>query len=160
MQVSRRLIKGIAVLSLAVCVAGDARRATAQDDFEEPEKAVITRTFVIPDQTFDNIVFGNVRGSSTALKRFLTLLELQIDEVDRACELKDAQKAKLQLAGQGDIKRYFDKIDEKRRKFQDVKTDMNKFAELQQELQPMRVDASRRPLWRQTRSSPRRLQEP
>ncbi len=70
------------------------------------------------------------------------MLDLLIGEVDRACSLSDGQKTKLHLAGRGDIKRYFDRIDEKRRQFQDVKTDMNKFAAFQQEIQPLRVDAN------------------
>ena len=130
------------ILFVAVSAAALERSVTARGYVDDPEKQEAKTTTVIPDQTFDNLVFGNVRGATVARKRFQILLELQIDEVDRTCELSDAQKTTLQTAGEGDIKRYFDKVEEMHRRFQDVKADPEKFAELQKELQPLRVDAS------------------
>jgi hypothetical protein len=140
---THRLLRLLICLAIATACLDRSARGQ-EDDGDEPVRGAIRArtTFVIPDQTFDNIVFGNVRGPSAAVSRFQKLLEMQIDEVDRACNLSDGQKTKLQLAGRGDIKRYFDRIDEKRRQFQDVKNDMNKFAVFQQELQPLRVDGN------------------
>jgi hypothetical protein len=64
---------------------------------------------------------------------------LQVDDVGRACKLSEIQKRKLILAGKGDIKRFLDKVDEKRKKFEKVKTDQNKVNEIYQELQPLQV---------------------
>jgi hypothetical protein len=142
MSFCRDLQCSVTFFGVLAAAIGVEKSTAAQDDFDEPQRAVPVRTFLIPDQTFDNIVFGNTRGATGAQQRFKTLLEMEIDAVHRACDLSDPQKSKLLLAGQGDIKRYFDKVDEKRRKFQEVKTDMNKFAELQQELQPLRAEMS------------------
>ena len=57
----------------------------------------------------------------------------------RTCGLSEIQKKKLVLAGRGDIKRFFDKVEEKRKKFDKVKTDQNKVGEIYQELMPLQV---------------------
>ena len=44
-------------------------------------------------------------------------LSLRIDDIDRVCALTELQKKKLQLAGMGDLKRYFDRIDDLKRKY-------------------------------------------
>jgi hypothetical protein len=45
------------------------------------------------------------------------LLREKIEVIDRCCRLSDGQKQKLQLAGQGDIKRFFDRFEEIKRRF-------------------------------------------
>jgi hypothetical protein len=44
--------------------------------------------------------------------------ERRVEIVDRICRLTDAQKSKLRLAGRGDIKRFFDRIEALQRKCQ------------------------------------------
>jgi uncharacterized protein YjbI with pentapeptide repeats len=64
---------------------------------------------------FDGLVFG--KNSSAGVRRELNrFLGQKIAETDLICGLSDQQKQKLQLAGRGDLKRLFDRIDEGRRK--------------------------------------------
>ncbi len=88
------------------------------------------------DETFDQWVFGQ-RTAAASRTRLLSLLTLQIEDVDRTCGLTDAQKAKLELAGKGDVKHLYDRVAEKKRRFQAVKNDRNKIGNIFQEIQPL-----------------------
>jgi uncharacterized protein YjbI with pentapeptide repeats len=64
---------------------------------------------------FDRLIFGN--ETPVAVRRELNVyLRRKIAETDLICGLSERQKQKLQLAGRGDLKRLFDRIDESRRK--------------------------------------------
>jgi hypothetical protein len=56
-------------------------------------------------------LFGNFRMSE-ARRRFDAVLALRIGDVDRAVGLTEQEKEKLRVAGRGDIKRFFDEMDE------------------------------------------------
>ena len=62
-----------------------------------------------------------------------------MDQVARTCSLSEIEKKRLVLAGKGDIKRFFDRVEEKRKKFDKVKTDQNKIGEIYQELLPLQM---------------------
>jgi hypothetical protein len=115
----------------------------AEEEDEGNENAVerlAIPNFVMDDNQFDQWVFGGPMNSGAARRnRLESLLTLQVDHVARACNLSEIQKRKLVLAGKGDIKRFLDKVDEKRKKFEKVKTDQNKINEIYQELQPLQV---------------------
>ena len=89
----------------------------------QPNRAV----FMLTDDQFDQWVFGGPRNSRAGRDKLDSLLTLQVDDVARMCALSEAQKKKLLLAGRGDIKRFFDKVEEKRKKFAKVKNDQTKF---------------------------------
>lgn len=74
-----------------------------------------------------------------ARKRLDTMLGLQIDAIDRACNLTEAQKQKLQLAGRGDIKRFFSRFEDAKRRFQLVKNDPNMAQGIHMEIQPLQI---------------------
>ncbi len=95
--------------------------------------------FMLTDDQFDQWVFGGPRNSHAGRTKLDSLLTLQIDDVSRICKLSDAQKRKLSLAGHGDIKRFFDRVEEKRKKFNKVKQDQNKIGEIYQELLPLQA---------------------
>jgi hypothetical protein len=101
----------------------------------QPNRAV----FMLTDDQFDQWVFGGPRNSRAGRNKLDSLLALQVDEVSRMCTLSEAQKKKLLLAGRGDIKRFFDQVEEKRKKFAQVKQDRNKIGEIYQELVPLQV---------------------
>ena len=63
---------------------------------------------------------------------------LRIDDLERTCGITEAQKNKLRLAGRGDIKRFFDKVEALKRKFQQGQNDPN--ANIWQEIQPLQVE--------------------
>lgn len=121
---------------LVVFAAG--RDAPAQDiDDDEPEVAApVEQQFMVAEENFDQWVFGGGRNTASARSRLDSLLTLQVEEIDRTCGITPVQKKKLLLAGRGDVKRYFGRVEEKRRKFQLVRNDANKFQAFFQELQP------------------------
>jgi hypothetical protein len=124
---------------VVLCLGGNL--ALAQDDDDDEDQNVVQQrqVFMVADQTFDQWIFGNVRTAAAARARFESLLKLQVQDIDRACTLTDLQKKKLELAGRGDIKRFFDRVEEKRKKFQLSKTDQAKINEILQEIQPLRM---------------------
>ena len=95
--------------------------------------------WVMTDDQFDQWVFGGPRNSRAGRNKLDSLLTLQVDDVARVCRLSEPQKKKLLLAGRGDIKRFFEKVEEKRKKFDKVKTDQNKIGEIYQELVPLQA---------------------
>jgi hypothetical protein len=61
------------------------------------------------DEQIGRWVFWN--GNASAARQELeSQLAAQISDIDRACSLTDTERKKLQLAGRGDIKRFFDRI--------------------------------------------------
>jgi hypothetical protein len=71
------------------------------------------QVFVVNDAVFNRLVFGNQQPTAVRdrLKRILTL---KIAYVDRLCGISQAQREILELAGKGDIKRWFDVIEDHR----------------------------------------------
>jgi hypothetical protein len=86
----------------------------------------------------DQWVFGRFGGSGGARNKLDLSLLLRIDDLERTCGISEAQKQKLRLAGRGDIKRFFDKVEEVKRKFQQGKNAPN--ANIWQEIQPLQVE--------------------
>ena len=86
----------------------------------------------------DQWVFGRFGGSGGARNKLDSSLLLRIEDLERACGITEAQKKKLRLAGRGDIKRFFDKVEELKRKFQQGQNDPN--ANIWQEIQPLQVE--------------------
>jgi hypothetical protein len=109
-------------------------------DAEENQNAQpVQAVFRLNDDQFDQWVFGGPRNSEIGRNKLDSKLTLQVDDVARACNLSRSQEKKLLLAGRGDIKRFFDKVDEKRKKFDKFKHDQTKVGEIYQELQPLQV---------------------
>ena len=114
----------IAAALLAIVGAGQSARAQQIDDDEEeaPAQPVMRggfNAFVMNDAQFDQWVFGNmgVANAGVARNKLDSLLTLHVDDLERTCGLTPVQKKKLLLAGRGDIKRFFDRIDDLRKKF-------------------------------------------
>ena len=135
--------QGMIVVREEVAVQPPGEKADEEEDTDEnvPQQAAMG-VFVMNDDQFDQWVFGGggpVNSGAARRNRLESLLTLQVDDVGKACKLSEIQKRKLILAGKGDIKRFLDKVDEKRKKFDKVKTDQNKVNEIYQELQPLQV---------------------
>jgi hypothetical protein len=64
------------------------------------------------------LVFGQALDADAARTRFGARLASKVASIDRICQLTDAQKQRLELAGRGDIKRFFDRIDSLQPPFQ------------------------------------------
>jgi hypothetical protein len=93
--------------------------------------------FELHESNFDRWVFGNLGNAVSARDRLEDMLALTIAEVERSCKLTDEQKSKLLLAGRGDIKRFFDRVEDARAVFQRLRRDQNKINEIFQSTQPL-----------------------
>lgn len=134
---------GLALVVFAIC--GWPSQLRAQDDevVEGVPAAVPEQQFMVADENFDQWVFGGRGAAGANQKRFRSLLEVQIEGAQRTCALTDQQKNKLRLAGSADIKRFFERVEALRKKFQLVKNDQNKFNEFWQEMQPVQATVNR-----------------
>ena len=86
----------------------------------------------------DQWVFGRLGGSAGARSKLDSSLLVRIEDLERVCGITEAQKNKLRLAGRGDIKRFFDKVEALKRKFQQGQNDPN--TNIWQEIQPLQVE--------------------
>jgi hypothetical protein len=115
--------------------------ADAQDIeiFDEQQPAVAQNVVVneIHESNFDIWVFGNTRNNLSARDRLESLLRLNVDEVERACGLSEAQRKKLLLAGHGDLKHFLDRVEEARAVFHQLKRDQSRINEVFQMTQPL-----------------------
>jgi hypothetical protein len=112
-----------------------------QDDLDEDgsgNRVVPPRhELIVLSETFDYVLFtGDTPDERRG--RLNDHLTRRIRAAERAKPLTTAQKQKLQLAGQGDIKRFFDRVEEKRQEFERVRADLNKCGAFVRELRPLR----------------------
>lgn len=113
----------------------------AQDEDDEPAAVPQAQiaNFEIQENQFDSWIFQNLQTVAQARKRLEQMLTLQMDDVDRACQLTEAQKKKLQLAGRGDMLQFFEKVEVVRKKFLLVRKDQQKFNQIWQDISPLQV---------------------
>ena len=127
-----RLLTAAALLAITFVGAGSSARAQDDDDEDEvPAQAQVNMNgFVMNDAQFDQWVFGNmgVANAGVARNKLDSLLTLNVEDLERTCGLTPIQKKKLLLAGRGDIKRFFDRIEDMRKKFTKSKNDQNQFS--------------------------------
>jgi hypothetical protein len=80
--------------------------------------------FGLPD--FDQWVLGG-KTHDQIERELKSRLALLLDSVNRACQLSGGQREKLQLAGEGDMKRLHRTIEQFREKFREIAQDRQKF---------------------------------
>lgn len=119
---------------LTVFVACSA--AQAQVKIAPPAPAVVGQP-VWQDEQFDQWVFQQDRTAFGARQRLDSQLALHEQDIDHVCDLTDAQRKKLHLAGRGEIKRFFDRYEAVKQNFQLVKNDQQKVQEIWQEIGPL-----------------------
>jgi hypothetical protein len=128
----------LAALAAGLVGVGCSARGQEEPDRDDPdEKPPVQAHFELPEEQFDQWVFegrGDVAAQRTRLD---SLLRLHLDDLDRICRLTESQKKKLQLAGRGDLTRFFDRVEVVRVKFRAVRKDQNKVGEIFQEIQPL-----------------------
>jgi hypothetical protein len=142
-----RILGRLQLVWLALALAGNCRFARAQDDDdpvenENAQPANNLRMGMINQgpnlEQMDQWVFGRYGGSGGARNKLDSSLLLRIQDLERACGITEVQQKKLRLAGRGDIKRFFDKVEELKRKYQRGQNDPN--ANIWQEIQPLQVE--------------------
>ncbi|HUG68252.1 MAG TPA: hypothetical protein VMM76_10905 [Pirellulaceae bacterium] len=113
--------------------------APAQDKAQaEEEELAIDEGFNVAESHFDQWLFGS-QSSDHGLKRIESLLSLKVAAINRVCDLTEDQVAKLELAGQGDIKRFSDDVAVVRAKFMKVRRNRNAINNIFQEIQPLQA---------------------
>jgi hypothetical protein len=87
------------------------RSAPVRADDEVENVAVPRPVFILNENAFRQMVYGNL-SPEVVRERHARVLALKIAYVDRTCGISRAQRETLELAGKGDIKRHFDRIEE------------------------------------------------
>ncbi|MGE5194648.1 MAG: hypothetical protein ACM3U2_19320 [Deltaproteobacteria bacterium] len=111
----------------------------ADDDDDPADVGVPQPVFVFADENFDQWLYQDMQNAAGARSRLDARLLMRLDDLAQSCDLTEAQRQKLHLAGRGDIRRLFDRIEELRRKFQAVRSDQNRIGEILQAMQPLQL---------------------
>jgi hypothetical protein len=139
-----RIVPAFALLAALGMPAAAQLRAVKQVIAEEAvedlvEEVVAQPVFMFADENFDQWLYQDMQNAAGARGRLDAQLAMRLDDVVASCGLDDVQREKLHLAGRGDIKRIFDRIEQLRRQFQSVKTDQNRIGEIMQAMQPIQL---------------------
>jgi hypothetical protein len=138
-------------VALLVAITGPLARSQNRIDVdpfdaEEVEAPQPVHAVVLNDNIIDQWLFNGINNANIGSRsRLESLLKLQVADVGRTCGTTEAQQKKLDLAGRGDIKRFFDSIEEVKRKHTPLKNDPVVIQQVYQEIQPLRVQASSGP---------------
>jgi hypothetical protein len=92
-----------------------------ENDDQVPAQPVMRfnlNTAVLERDNFDRWLFPNDLSDWAREKHLTNLLDTKIDLITSAHKLNDSQRAKLRLAGRGDIKRFFDEVQQRRDEFE------------------------------------------
>jgi hypothetical protein len=102
----------------------DALEQRTDDEIAGPVRVPQPRSSVA-NELFDKLVFGATGPDAVAAvrKRLEELLQQNLERFHGICELDDAQKLKLRLAGRGDIQRLLNGVDQRREAIQYVRDD-------------------------------------
>jgi len=121
---------------IVLCFAGAENTAVGQQDFDGAEKiapaAPQSDSAENAAQKFQQIAFGRFGNAAAARARLEERLSLRLEAIERVCGINVVQRKKIELAGKGDIKRFFDAIEANRRRVQAAGED--EFERIQQEL--------------------------
>lgn len=136
------ILSGLMLLTASIqlfapCFSPTALGQDEDDDAVIPQAQAVN--FEIQENQFDSWIFQNIPTAVAARKRLDEMLTLKIDDVDRACQLSESQKKKLQLAARGDVVQFFEKVEVVRKKFLLVRKDQQKFNEIWQDISPLQV---------------------
>ena len=93
----------------------------------------------ISDDTVYRWVFGDVRNADAAMKQLESTLRTKVDELAFPGAASDAQQKKLELAGQVDIRRFLERVDDLKRQGQEIKGDANRSFQLHQQAQILQL---------------------
>ncbi len=99
-----------------------------------PKRAIIT------EETFDALVFSNTGNIEGARNRLDFVLKSRLEHINRILTLSPAQREKLRLAGRGDIRGLFDRIEVKRREFQKIRHDFQQFQTFHPQIQMLSIE--------------------
>ncbi len=96
--------------------------------------------FVLTPEQFDQWVFNGIGNCDQAMKQLETQINMRIEAINRVCKLSEAQKQKLHLAADSDIKRFRDKYDELKQKLQNTRHNQNDINKIFTQIQPLQLE--------------------
>jgi len=134
------------VLTLAVASAGDPADEKSGETVPLPEQQAEAADRTVYGWVFGDVNTGAARKQAAAVaaqQRLDTLLRQKIEIVDKLCELTDAQKQKLEVAGRADNKGLIDRIEDIAMRYNRDKNDPVKAFELLKETIPIQRGVSR-----------------
>ena len=147
MILNRHPIRYLLILTATTCITCAGPAARAQDDVVVDENEDVQVNNMVFNnmagvEQVDQLLYGRfgMGGAGVARNKLDSALALRVDDVDRICGVTEVQKKKLQLAGRGDIKRFFDRVEETKRRFASAKD--NQFNNIWQEIQPLQAELS------------------
>jgi|GEM_PF-5112561 len=134
-----------ATLLLGSAVAGTSARA---QDFPlvvadgllepvDPEEMESEAEAAPSDWVFNSWIFGQETSAADFRENLELALMLRLEYIERVCTLTASQKKKIELAGQGDIKHFFDRIAEKRRLYHQAGSDEQKLSDIEQDVEKL-----------------------
>jgi hypothetical protein len=100
-----------------------ARPAPAdEDDDPRPARLVVMpldlNSAVMDRDNFDRWLFADGGYEMVRQRHLDDILQDKVEAAARKHKLTEAQRAKLRVAGRGDIKRFFDQVEDRRREFE------------------------------------------
>lgn len=99
------------------------------------------QNFFIEEANFENWIWQGAASTMEAgRERLQTLLDIELSDVMRNCQLDEAQRKKLLLAGRLDIQRFLDRYQRLRRKFLKIRTDQNAMNAFWGEMSPLQQE--------------------
>jgi hypothetical protein len=109
-------ILAAALISSARAPADDVLVPILDNNVAEIGGGLVLAPQSISDDNFNYLAFGPGFDAATARLRFDELVEQRVAAIDRCCALTANQSAKLKLAGRGDVHRFFERVDDVRRR--------------------------------------------
>lgn len=103
-----------------------------------PLMAQPVREIQINEQTIMSWIFNNRQSTDRVREELEEIIQTRIDLIVAACDLSPEQRAKLELAGAGDIHRFFNEYAALRRTIRMGNVSIEEYQEINQKVQPVR----------------------
>jgi hypothetical protein len=133
------LVWGLFLIALVagptIARAQEEQDAEPGENLPEPQQAALTAKQF--NAWLDQTVFGLNQTAASSRARLTGRLELKLEHLNRTCGITEAQAKKLRLAGHGDIKRAFDRVNDNKRDFARIRDNQAEAAKLKSELEEL-----------------------
>lgn len=124
------------ILGLVAFSIGSAGGVGVGQDVFEVDMAA-PNSFLLAEATFRSWIFPNLNRNLSPREYFEATLGNRVDDVTRSCSLLEGQRRKLILAGRGDIKRFFERVEEVHDLYERLKHDQRSINQIQAEATPL-----------------------
>ena len=95
---------------------------------------------VLERENFDRWIFGDGMDEERRRIKLQSILTEKIDRATKDHDLNPAEFRKLRLAGSGDMKRFFDRVEECRPEFEVARKNFNAGRMVLRELEPLSTE--------------------